>query len=268
MKPKITVVIPVYNGAEFIAEAIESVLAQTYEHVELFISDNHSTDGTVDIIKKYMDTGKIRLHVQDENVGLIKNGNYCFDHINTEYFMNLSHDDYIYGKDTLKKAADILVSDQDVAVVYGSTFVIDQAGKTIFNRKVKFSGKINSDAVARQSIVSGRNMFGNVILARTKLLDSVRVSSDFYGVSDVQYSTAMGKGKSVYFFEEPMFALRIHQNNTTARDFVNLDDEFLRLADAYDFELAPMERKLVKFNNYKNYLLKRIFYFYLDRLRR
>lgn len=53
ISPRVSIGIPVYNGEDFIEEALESVLAQTFEDYELVISDNASSDQTEDICRKY-----------------------------------------------------------------------------------------------------------------------------------------------------------------------------------------------------------------------
>ncbi|HEY9342351.1 MAG TPA: glycosyltransferase, partial [Hanamia sp.] len=53
MQPKISVIIVVFNGAKTLTQAIESVLRQTYKNVELIVVDGGSTDGTLDILRKY-----------------------------------------------------------------------------------------------------------------------------------------------------------------------------------------------------------------------
>ena len=66
--PKVTVVMPVYNGERFLGQAIESILGQTYSNFELFIVDDASTDGSVDIIRSYQDA-RIRLIQNASNRG-------------------------------------------------------------------------------------------------------------------------------------------------------------------------------------------------------
>ena len=76
--PKVSVCIPVYNREDFIAEAIESVLSQTFTDFELIITDNCSTDKTPEIIKKYASTDKrISCYRNEYNLGVIGNINRC-----------------------------------------------------------------------------------------------------------------------------------------------------------------------------------------------
>jgi glycosyltransferase involved in cell wall biosynthesis len=64
-RPLVSVVLPVYNGAAFIADAIESILGQTYEPFELIVVDDGSTDGTAEIIRRYPDVQ----YIYQENRG-------------------------------------------------------------------------------------------------------------------------------------------------------------------------------------------------------
>jgi len=67
-KPLISIVTVVYNGEEFLEETIKSVVSQTYKNIEYIIIDGGSTDGTVDIIKKYED--KIDYWVSEPDSGI------------------------------------------------------------------------------------------------------------------------------------------------------------------------------------------------------
>ena len=64
----ISIITSVYNNKETIAEAIESVLSQTYDNIEYIVVDGASTDGTVDVIKKYAD--KITTFVSEPDKGI------------------------------------------------------------------------------------------------------------------------------------------------------------------------------------------------------
>jgi glycosyltransferase involved in cell wall biosynthesis len=78
-EPLVSVLTPVYNGEEFLAECIESVLAQTYQNFEYIIVNNCSTDRTLDIAIEYSKKDpRIRVHRNDKFVGVIDNHNIAF----------------------------------------------------------------------------------------------------------------------------------------------------------------------------------------------
>ena len=75
--PKLSVGLPVYNGAEYVAESIEALLGQTFEDFELIISDNASTDDTGDICRRYEKRdSRVRYFRQPRNIGLAPNHNF------------------------------------------------------------------------------------------------------------------------------------------------------------------------------------------------
>ena len=77
--PRVSFGLPVYNGERYLEEAIESILAQTFEDFELVISDNASTDGTEEICRRYADKDdRIRYSRNTTNIGGMNNGNRTF----------------------------------------------------------------------------------------------------------------------------------------------------------------------------------------------
>ena len=75
---KVSVCIPVYNGSAYIAESIDSVLAQTYEDFHLIVCDNCSTDNTGEIVRSYNDQ-RLTYVRNTENLGLVGNANRCLE---------------------------------------------------------------------------------------------------------------------------------------------------------------------------------------------
>ncbi|MCL6604857.1 MAG: glycosyltransferase [Paenibacillus sp.] len=89
---KISVIMPVYNMAPYIEESICSILTQTYSDFELLIIDDGSTDGTLDIIKKF-DDSRIKLICHSINLGLIETLNQGIDLSTGEYIARMDGDD-------------------------------------------------------------------------------------------------------------------------------------------------------------------------------
>jgi len=95
ISPKVSVGMPVYNGEKTLAKAIESILYQDYENLEIIISDNASTDSTYAISQHYKELdSRIRYSRFDENFGTIRNFNNVFKLSSGEFFMWVAHDDY------------------------------------------------------------------------------------------------------------------------------------------------------------------------------
>src|SRR5260370_19743157 len=98
-QPHVSIVTPVYNGALYIRECIESVLAQTYLNWEYSIVNNCSTDGTLQIIEEYVTKdNRIRVHNNDKLLDIIANHNRAFRLISpdSKYCKDVSADDWLY----------------------------------------------------------------------------------------------------------------------------------------------------------------------------
>jgi glycosyltransferase involved in cell wall biosynthesis len=117
--PLVSIVIPVYNGENYLAEAINSALAQTYQNIEIIVVNDGSTDKTEDIAKSYRN--KIR-YFKKKNGGTSTALNLGIKKMRGKYFSWLSHDDLYYPQkisraiEELSKLKDkdtIIISDLD-----------------------------------------------------------------------------------------------------------------------------------------------------------
>jgi glycosyltransferase involved in cell wall biosynthesis len=94
-KPLVSIGIPVYNGADCLCRALESLLVQDYENIEFIISDNHSNDSTQEICLDFLTRDKrIRYFRHEMNLGPKNNFNKVFELSQGEYFMWHAYDDY------------------------------------------------------------------------------------------------------------------------------------------------------------------------------
>ena len=93
-KPRVSIGLPVYNGDNYLKEAIESLLFQTFEDFELLISDNASTDQTGNICRRFAEQDQRIKYVRNvENLGLTRNFNQVFTLSVGEYFKWADHDE-------------------------------------------------------------------------------------------------------------------------------------------------------------------------------
>lgn len=128
-QPKISIGIPVYNGDDFLGEAIESILAQTFRDFELILCDNASTDRTEAICRDYAARDdRIVYHRQPKNLGASANFSTVFRLAKGEFFRWHGHDDLI-APSFLEKLVVVLDNDPGCVLAYPGTVIINELGE-------------------------------------------------------------------------------------------------------------------------------------------
>jgi len=115
--PRVTVLMPTYNVAPYVREAIDSVLQQTYHDFELLVIDDCSTDNTVEVVRN-IDDPRIHIVQNEKNVGLAENLNRGLSHITTEYVARMDGDD-IAETFWLEREVAILDNHPDIGICSG-----------------------------------------------------------------------------------------------------------------------------------------------------
>src|SRR3989344_3691446 len=114
--PKVSVIIPSYNHEKYVTYALESVLNQTFQDFEIIITDDHSSDKTVEQIKKFKDQ-RIRLFTSIKNRGVCVAINDCLLHTKGKYIAHLNSDDAFF-LEKLEKQVKYLDNHPDVGAVF------------------------------------------------------------------------------------------------------------------------------------------------------
>jgi glycosyltransferase involved in cell wall biosynthesis len=127
--PKVTVCTPVYNGSDYIAESIQSVLDQTYKNFNLIVCDNCSTDNTEEIVRNFNDP-RLTYVRNKKNIGLVANHNRCLELADGEYVNFLHHDD-IMLPDNLALKVSILDEHPNVGLVHSGVLFMDKDGEQL-----------------------------------------------------------------------------------------------------------------------------------------
>lgn len=130
-RPRVSIGLPVYNGAEYIRECLDSILAQTYTDFELIISDNGSTDGTEAICRAYAARDpRIRYVRSESNRGATWNFNNTVHLARGVYFKWIGHDDMILPT-YLERTVALLDAHPEVVVTYPRATFIDAEGEVM-----------------------------------------------------------------------------------------------------------------------------------------
>ena len=202
--PRLTVGLPVYNGANYLAESIESLLGQSFEDFELLISDNASTDDTADICRRYeKQDSRIRYVRQPQNIGLAPNHNFTVDQARGELFKWASNDD-LYGRDLLKLCVDALDEYPHVVLAHSWTAMIDSSGTVTqaveyqletassrapqrFRSALFASGGDDTGGVIRTEVLRRTPLLGSYHHSDRTVMTEVALHGPFYHVPDWLY---------------------------------------------------------------------------------
>lgn len=136
--PKVSIGLPVYNGENYLREALDSLLSQSHKDFELIIGDNASTDNTRNICETYAKKDqRIRYFRHEVNIGAAANYNRIFELAIGNYFKWAAHDD-VCSPDFLKDCVEKLDSDPSVVLCYPKEIAIDKNGAIIENYMDKY----------------------------------------------------------------------------------------------------------------------------------
>ncbi|NVO03015.1 MAG: glycosyltransferase [Bacteroidetes bacterium] len=131
--PKVSIITVVFNSSEFLEKTIQSILNQTYSNIEYLIIDGGSTDGTLDIIKKY--ESKISYWISEPDKGIYDAMNKGIKAATGDYVWFINSGDLISTNSTLEKA--IGCSENAGDVYYGETEIVDEQGVKLYMRRHK-----------------------------------------------------------------------------------------------------------------------------------
>lgn len=122
--PLVSICIPTFNGEEFLSEAIASALSQTYPNIEIIISDDGSTDRTVEIANSFREKTPTRFTViPHENYGLARNWNFCISRAKGKYIKFLHQDD-VLEPDCVKEMLTVAEQDDEIGLVFSARAIL------------------------------------------------------------------------------------------------------------------------------------------------
>jgi glycosyltransferase involved in cell wall biosynthesis len=179
-RPRVTIGLPVYNGEQYLEQALDGLLAQTFTDFELIISDNASTDRTAEICQKYAaGDPRIRYVRQPTNIGAGPNHNILVPMAHGEYFKWASHDD-LYAPELVSKCVAALDAHPEVVLAHVHDGQVDSDGNVTALPAYSLDTTSPKPHVRLRSLlrVNGGNDFYGVI--PTEVLRRVRPHHSYH----------------------------------------------------------------------------------------
>ena len=233
--PKVSVLIPVYNGERHLAECLESVLAQDFTDLEILLSDDGSSDGSAKIIEAFAARdARLRWWKNPRNLGLTANANVCIRAARGEYLKFVHQDDLLLSAAAIRKLVAAL-DEQPQAALAGSRQHLTSARSqpTIFSRR---SGCFDGRKMIVTCLEQNTNLIGQPTLTLFRRKQALRGFDErFTGFMDFEMWCHLLEQGDYAYLAEPLATWRAHKHHQTARARVSKvsDDEHRRFMEIY-----------------------------------
>jgi len=204
----VSVVMCAYNTRPYIQKAVFSILDQTYQNLELIISDDGSTDGTREWLQQLKDP-RVRLFLQEENLGYVANKNFALQQARGEFITQNDSDDF---SDFTRIERQIGVTERypDVKIIGCGYFQTDEDGEPFRFSKIGESGWVQGERSEYPF------WFPSLMVHRSLYEEFGYYSPLFCGMGDDHYWTAVANEKyPIYVLDKLLYSYRSNPDSIT-----------------------------------------------------
>ena len=244
MKPEISVIMSVYNGETYLAEAIESVIGQTFENWELVVINDCSTDSTAEILASFAARDeRIKVHTNEVNLKLPTSLNKAISLSQGKYIARMDADD-ICLEDRLLKQYNFMEANSDVALsscrfltVKNGVYASGGAG-----------GRCDNDALYAMLLVANPILHPGVI-AKAEVLKKHNYDTTLTCTEDLELWTRLAVEKQkICILPECLLIYRLHDKQITSTTLERQHTEVLKIQQKYYSSLAQkMDEEMQSF---------------------
>jgi glycosyltransferase involved in cell wall biosynthesis len=216
--PKVSVLVPTYNYARYLPEAIESVLGQDFQDFELLIGDDCSTDGSREVIARYAaKDGRIRFQIHPTNLGMVQNWNWCLSEARGEYIKFLFGDDKLASREALAKLLQLLEGNPSVALAASARYVIGEYSQVLETWDgFRKPGVHNGAEVIARCLAEDRNLIGEPSAVLFRRRDGARgFDLRYRQIVDLEMWFHLLEKGGLAYTREPLCSFRRHSGQQT-----------------------------------------------------
>lgn len=242
--PRVSIVLPTYNGAKYIRQSIDSCLGQSYGNIELVVVDDGSTDATPSIVHSYQDE-RIRYVRHKDNMGLPHALNTGFAAASGDY-LTWTSDDNFYAHDAIEKMLSFL-KNRNCAFVYCDFYRFDDHDPSR-RRVIKLPDSLS---------LENENSVGPCFLYSREVLKAVgNYDPDAFLDEDYDYWIRVSKRFSMFHLSEPLYFYREHGESLSMSRFregtmvgilVRMKNELLDMDRAINLLVALAAQKYPRY---------------------
>ncbi|MDD3138313.1 MAG: glycosyltransferase [Lachnospiraceae bacterium] len=244
---KISVVMPVYNGEEYLREAINSILNQTFTDFEFIIVNDGSTDGSEDIIKSYNDSRIVYLK-NDKNKGIVYSLNRGLDEVKGKYIARMDCDDislpYRFQKqyDYMEKHPNVAVCGTNIEFIGSKSGVFGAVVNSAWLKASMFFSSVlaHPTVMMRTAVIHGENLHYDPI---------------FEKVEDFELWTRISDKHEINNLEEILFRYRIHPKQIT-QNYSYVEENSFRKLKRRELEKLKFEYSEAEFDSFVKYCFR------------
>jgi glycosyltransferase involved in cell wall biosynthesis len=228
--PIVSVIIPVYNGERYLAETIESVIAQTEMNWELIAVNDGSTDNSLTILEEYIKKIPERIKVITvENRGVSSARNTAVAAARGTYVAFLDQDD-LWAPQKLQRQIEMFSRDKNLGISYTNTTIINENGSVIRENVQKFSVKHRGKIF---EYLMFENFIGisSVMLPKELYIGIGGFDPRFSLAEDYDFLLKVTQESSVNYIDEPLLLYREHDESGTHKKIDRLINEALSISN-------------------------------------
>lgn len=241
--PRVSIVIPTYNSARWLGEAVDSALAQSLRDIEVLVFDNASTDGTPALMATYDDQRLVYTRCA-ENVGFAGNVTRGIRAARGDYFMVLGADDILDPR-FVEVAVSRLDAEPAAAMIHGGAIWIDDDGQAIGRFDGRWPARCSGDDAFVRTFTEG--FCYSCVLSRTAPVKKLGAMDEAWGmISDSWLFLKLCLAGDVLFIEEPLVRYRVRDSSLSFELYADgkmFDDHLDGLEKAFGWpeagHLAP-----------------------------
>lgn len=216
----VTIIMPAYNAEKYIAEAIRSVIGQSYPHWELLVVDDGSTDGTAMVVASFNDPRIRYLHQPNGGIGSARN--LGLEHVRGQVLGFLDADD-VLPLNSVKARLDLLIADPTVAIADGLMVQMDE---TLSTRLRTFRPTFKGPPFRELVRLTGSCFGGITWLLRWPVVPPVRFQEKSTQIEDLMFLMEYSQpGRTYAYVEEPVLYYRRSATSSTG-DLYGMENSY------------------------------------------